>query len=566
MKIHVYALGGLGENGKNMYVVDVDEQIFILDSGIKYPTSELFGVDEIVPDYRMLMNKKHKIKGIFMSHAHEDHIGAISHLLKDISVPIYATNFTMEIIKDSLKDKGYDLEIFEFNTITPYSTIKFGEVKVTFFKTTHSIPESVGIVIQTLDGSIVYTSDFTFDQSNDSNYQTDFQKINEIGERKVLLLMVESINSTLPLDGRMNHMLDSELNRIISHTNERIIVSLFSSDLLKIQKVIDIALKYDKRIAIIGRKAQRIVDIAIKMNYLTIPENKLTNLRYIDDKNQNDDPDLVCLVTGDRHEPFYMLQRMVKKHDRLIHINENDTIIIVTSPIPGTEKMAAKTLDTLYRTDATIEVIDKSYLTINHATRDEIKMMISLLKPQYIMPVIGEYRMQYHLQSLAKEIGYDEKEVFLMNNGDVLRFTDGKPVVQRDRYRTGDILIDGSQAGDVNDIVIHDRELLSEDGALICIGHIDPKNKSLIGEVEVVMKGFMPEIDFEPHRDQIKIIFKEAALNHFSNKYINWNELKSTIRDDINKYLYKETKQRPVTIPVLISTEQGDAVDKKALE
>ena len=562
MKIHVYALGGLGENGKNMYVVDVDEQIFILDSGIKYPTSELFGVDEIVPDYRMLMNKKHKIKGIFMSHAHEDHIGAISHLLKDINVPIYATNFTMEIIKDSLKDKGYDLEIFEFITITPYSTIKFGEVKVTFFKTTHSIPESVGIVIQTLDGSIVYTSDFTFDQSNDSNYQTDFQKINEIGERKVLLLMVESINSTLPLDGRMNHMLDSELNRIISHTNERIIVSLFSSDLLKIQKVIDIALKYDKRIAIIGRKAQRIVDIAIKMNYLTIPENKLTNLRYIDDKNQNDDPDLVCLVTGDRHEPFYMLQRMVKKHDRLIHINENDTVIIVTSPIPGTEKMAAKTLDTLYRTDATIEVIDKSYLTINHATRDEIKMMISILKPQYIMPVIGEYRMQYHLQSLAKEIGYDEKEVFLMNNGDVLRFTDGKPVVQRDRYRTGDILIDGSQAGDVNDIVIHDRELLSEDGALICIGHIDPKNKSLIGEVEVVMKGFMPKIDFEPHREQIKIIFKEAALNHFTNKYINWNDLKSTIRDDINKYLYKETKQRPVTIPVLISTEQGDAVDK----
>lgn len=562
MKIHVYALGGLGENGKNMYVVDVDEQIFILDSGIKYPTSELFGVDEIVPDYRMLMNKKHKIKGIFMSHAHEDHIGAVSHILKDINVPIYATNFTMEIIKDSLKDKGYDLEIFEFNTIAPYSTIKFGDVKVTFFKTTHSIPESVGIVIQTLDGSIVYTSDFTFDQSSDSNYQTDFQKINEISERKVLLLMVESINSTLPLDGRMNHMLDQELNRIISHTNDRIIVSLFSSDLLKIQKVIDIALKYDKRIAIIGRKAQRIVDIAIKMNYLTIPENKLTNLRYIDDKNQNDDPDLVCLVTGDRHEPFYMLQRMVKKHDRLIHINENDTIIIVTSPIPGTEKMAAKTLDTLYRTDARIEVIDKSYLTINHATRDEIKMMISLLKPQYIMPVIGEYRMQYHVQSLAQEMGYNEKDVFLMNNGDVLRFTDGKPVVQRDRYRTGDILIDGSQAGDVNDIVIHDRELLSEDGALICIGHIDPKNKSLVGEVEVVMKGFMPEIDFEPHRDQIKIIFKEAALNHFNNKYINWNELKSTIRDDINKYLYKETKQRPVTIPVLISTEQGDAVDK----
>ncbi len=558
VKLQVYALGGLGENGKNLYVIDVEKELFVLDAGIKYPTRELYGIDEIIPDFKVLLSRKEQIRGFFLSHAHEDHIGALPHILQEIKAPVYATDFTMELIKDQLKEKDVPLEDLKLITVDQNSTIKFGNVKVTFFKTTHSIPESIGIAVQTFDGTIVYTSNYTFNQTGDQRYQTDFQKINEIAEKEVLLLMNESLGSNKVLNGNKNQMLEIELNKAISSATERIIVSLFSSDLQKIQKVIDIALSYEKRIAIIGRRAQRIVDIALKMNYLSIPPDRLTNLRFIDEKNKNDDPDLVCLVTGERHEPFYMLQRMVKKIDRLIHVNEYDTIIIATAPIPGTEKMAARTFDLLYRSEANIVMIDQEYLTANHATSEEIKMMISMLKPKYIMPVIGEYRMQYQVLNIAKQMGYTDQEVFLLNNGDALRLDDQKPLIQKGRYRTGDIMIDGISLGDINEIVIHDRELLSEDGVLICIAHLNPVTKEIKGEIKIITKGFITEEDKESIKVELKKICREQINLHFGNKYVNWNELKNTIRDEFNKYLYKELRRRPVTIPVLIAVDNDE--------
>lgn len=554
-QIKIFALGGLGENGKNMYCVDVDNQIFILDAGIKYPTSELFGVDEIVPDYKMLLEHLPKVKGFFMTHAHEDHIGALPHILKDINVPVYATNFTMELIKDNLKEEGFDLEKMKLHVIDQNSIIKFNNVKVNFFTTTHSIPESVGVAINTQDGSIIYTSDYTFDQSADPRYQTDFRKINELSEKKVLCLLTESLGSGLVLNGSINKELDYDLNEAISNAKGRVVASLFSSDLLKIQRVIDIALKHKKRIAIIGRRAQRIVDIAIEMNYLSIPKESLISLRYIDEKNKNDDSDIVALVTGNRHEPFYMLQRMCKKADRLIHIGDKDTVIVVASPIPGTEKMAAKTLDILYRTDAKIHVIDKKLLTASHATSDEIKMMMNMLKPEYIMPVIGEYRMQYAVMKLAKDMGYSQEQVFLMDNGDGLFFNDGVPTLHKSKFRSGDILIDGSAVGDVNDIVIHDRELLSEDGVLLIIANINPRSKRILGEIEIVTKGFVYVKESEQLLKDVKEVFIKATDKHLKGKYINWNELKTSVREDVNKFLYKETRRSPITIPIIIATE-----------
>ena len=346
-----FALGGLGENGKNMFVLDIDKKYFILDAGIKYPSAELHGVDEIIPDYRMLTRVKDHVRGIFLSHAHEDHIAAVPHLLNDLNVPIYATNFTMQILKDTLKEKGFNLDKYQFNIIDENSILRFDQVKVTFFSTAHSIPESVGIAVHTVEGSIVYTSDFSFVQGKDRNYFTNFKKINEIAERKVLLLLTESLGSMMSQDSGINDALNHKLNSIISNAEGRVIVSLFSSDLQKIQRVIDVALLHKKKIAIIGRRAQRIVDIGIEYGYLTIPKESFTNLRFIDEKNRNEDKNLVCLVTGNRHEPFYMLQRMCKKADRLIHINERDTIILMTAPVPGTERMAARTMDVLSRSD-----------------------------------------------------------------------------------------------------------------------------------------------------------------------------------------------------------------------
>ncbi len=554
-KIRFFALGGLGENGKNMYVIEVDQQLFILDAGIKYPSAELYGVDEIIPDYRVLIRAKDRIRGIFLSHAHEDHISALQHLLKDLNVPVYATNFTMQIVNDMLKDEGYQLETLTLNTISQNSIIKFGNVRVTFFNTTHSIPESVGIAIHTLDGVIVYTSDFTFDQSSDIKYQTDFRKINELSEKNVLLLLTESLGSTLELSGGVSNSLNHRLNSIYTNAEGRIIVSLFSSDLRKIQRIIDISLLHKKKIAIIGRRAQRIVDIAIQNGYLNIPEASLINLRYIDEKNKNDANDIVALVTGNRHEPFFVLQRMCKKSDRLIHITEKDTVILMTAPVPGTEKMAARTLDILYRSDTQVKVIDKRLLAAAHATAEELKMMMNLLKPKFIVPTIGEYRHQYGIKRLATEIGYSPDNVFLMDNGDVLTLDEKEAYVSRNDINVGEILIDGTAVGDVNDFVMKDRELLAEDGALLLVAHVSPKTKQIIGEVKIVTKGFVYVQESEELLSKIKDAFMEVSKKHLEGKYINWNDYKRDVRNEVNRFVYQETKRSPITIPVIISTE-----------
>lgn len=553
-KVRFFALGGLGENGKNMYVVDVDQQLFILDAGIKYPGPELFGVDEIIPDYKVLLRAAKNIRGLFLSHAHEDHIGAIVHLLKDLKIDIYATNFTMCIVKDALLDAGFDLNDYKLHVIDQDNIIKFGQVKVTFFNTTHSIPESVGIVIHTQLGSIVYTSDFTFTQIGDKNYQTDFQKLNEIASKKVLALLPESLGSELVQNSGVNLELNHRLNEIYLNAEGRIIVSLFSSDLQKIQRIVDISLAHKKKIAIIGRRAQRIVDIAIRSGYLNIPKESLVNLRFIDEKNKNDGLDIVCLVTGSRHEPFYMLQRMCKKADRLIHISEKDTICLLTAPVPGTEKMAARTLDILYRSDANVKIIDKRLLTQSHATGEEVKMMINLLKPAYIVPTIGEYRMQYRVKKLALELGYHESQIFLLDNGDVLNFSE-EPYVGKQDISTGEILIDGSVVGDVNDFVVRDRELLSEDGALLIVAHVSAKKKQIISDIQIVSKGFVFQKPTGDLLEELKEQFIKTSQKHLSSKYINWTEYKKDVRNDISKYIYQATRRNPITIPVIISTD-----------
>ncbi|ABX81446.1 ribonuclease J [Acholeplasma laidlawii] len=555
-EIRFFALGGLGENGKNMYVVDIDRQYFILDAGLKYPTQELYGVDEIIPNYKMFMNIKDRVKGIFLSHAHEDHIGALPHILKELNVPIYATPFTMEVVKDSLKEKNFDLNQLTLNTIDQNSIIRIGNVKITFFSTTHSIPESVGIALHTVDGVIVYTSDFTFAQYSDPNYQTDFPKINDLAQKNVIALLVESLGSTLIQDGGIHNALTHKINSVYANAEGRIIVSLFSSDLQKIQRIVDISLNHHKKIAIIGRRAQRIVDIAIEKGYLVIPKEALVNLKFIDEKNKNDANNLVCLVTGNRHEPFYMLQRMCRKQDRLIHISENDTILLMTSPVPGTEKMAARTLDILYRSDANIEVVDKRLLASNHATAEEIKMMINLLRPKYIIPTIGEYRHQYGVKQLALQMNYKEDEIFLLDNGDAVNLSKGKePFVSKNEIKTSEILIDGTAVGDVNDFVMRDRELLAADGVLLIIANINAKQKQVLGEPKIVSKGFVHLNENESMIDEIRAIFDKVTDKHLKGKYINWNEYKLQIRDEVSKYVYQTARRRPITIPVIISTE-----------
>jgi len=554
-RIKIYALGGLGEDGKNMYCIDVDEKIFVLDAGLKYPSLELFGVDSIIPDFSYLEKNKHRIAGIFLSHGHEDHIGALPRFLKLINVPIYASNFTLEIVKDSLVEEGHKLEDYNFFTLSSKNTLTFGNVRVDAYRVTHSIPETIGIAITTKDGVIVYAPDYNFDQNVDQMYKTEFDKLSKISSKKVIALLTESLGAERVGHTHSSQSLDYTLNQAFYQAEERVIVSAFSTDLLRIQKIIDIALKNEREIAIIGRKTQRIVDIAVNQGYLKIPAEKLVNLKFITDKNKNLLPNAVVLVTGDRHEPFYMLQRMVKKLDRLVHINNKDTVILMTPPIPGTEKIAARTLDVLYRNDANVIKINKTILPPSHASSEDIKLLINLLNPKYVIPVIGEYRHQYALKNVAIQLGYKENDIKMLENGYVLEINNGKVISESERVEAGEILVDGILDGDLSDVVLRDRELLAQDGVLLVIANVDARAKKVVTVPEIVSRGFIYMKDNEELIKDVQEIFYKVSEKIFTNKYVEWRQFKDAVKDEVSKYLYRSTKRRPIIIPVIIDTQ-----------
>lgn len=554
--ILLYALGGLGEDGKNLYCIEIKNNIYIIDAGLQYPSIELYGIDLVIPDISYLIENKDRIKAIFLSHGHESQIGAVPKILTNINIPIYGTNFTLAVLKDLLHEQKMDHSKFKFNKITSDSRLKFDGFTVSFFQTTHSIPESVGISFNTEKGSIVYATDYTFDQNVDKLYQTSYSNITDISKKKVLCLLTESLGAERPGHTNSDQSLDFVLEDAFYSAEGRIIVSLFSTDISRIQRVVNVAIKNNKELVILGRKTQRLVDIAVKLGYLEIPKEKLKSIRFIDEKNKNELTNSVILVTGERHEPYYMLYRMCKKQDRLIHINKKDTIILMTSPVPGTEKISARTKDELYKVDANVISINKDLLPTSHASKEDVKLMVNLLKPQYIIPVTGEYRHQYALVNTVKAIDYKDENIFLLNNGDILTFKDDSVEVQISKIKIDELLIDGNMDDNLHNVVIRDRELLAEDGVLLIVGNVDARKKKLLCKPEVVSRGFLFMKENNEIIEKIQSIFALVTEKHMKTKYIDWRVYKEDVRSEISKYLYKETKRRPIIIPIIIDTQK----------
>ena len=553
--IKIGALGGLGEIGKNLYIVEVDDKLFVLDCGIKVPPSEFFGIDTIIPDYHYLKENKDRICGIFLSHAHDDHINALAYMIDEINVDIYASNFTMALVKDSFLIEKKNLDDYRFHTVEENDCIDFNDVKVSFVRLTHSVPEAFGIAINTLDGIILYTGDYSFDQNVDADYRTSFDRLASYGNDGVLALLSDCYGARNISTSSYQELL-LRLNAIFKDAPGRIIITSFSNDLRRIQQIIDVSLKYNKRVAIIGRKTQRLVDIAINLGYIKIPEEKLVSLRYIDDKNTNNDDDMVVIVAGDRHEPYFMLQRMCKKIDRLINITGKDTIITMTTPTDGSEKLAAKTLDLLSRVNTRINTLNKKLLETSHATREEIKMMINILKPKYVIPVKGEFNHQYALIDIANEIHYDINNVIILDNGNFAIFDKGFREKKIEEFPAGEILIDGAVAGDVNNVVIRDREQLSKDGILLVVANLNPKSKNILAGPEVYSRGFISLKDNPELYEGIVDSFMTVSSKMLVNKFVNWNDYKKEIKDEISRFLYKELQRTPVIIPIIIATDE----------
>lgn len=552
-KIKIFALGGLGENGKNMYIVEVNNKIFILDAGLKYPGDDLLGVDAVIPDFKYLIENKKRIIGLFLSHGHEEHIGAVPILLKKINIPIYGTRLTMALVEDSIRENGDRVNKYQLYKIRSNNVLTFDDVKVSFFNTTHSIPDSVAICIHTTDGVIVYTSDYTFDQNLDKKYNTNYQLIADVSRKGVLALLSESLAADKSGHTSGENRLQHEISDVISTTPGRVIVSVFSSDLQRIQKIINIANEYNRKIAIIGRKMQRTVDIAVKLGYLKFPtQGMLVNLKFIDEHNDNNLPNFVVLATGERHEPFDALIRMTKKLDRLIHIEPTDTILIATPPVPGTEIKAARTIDILYRCGAKVIRINKNYLPSSHASGEDIKLMIDFFKPKYIIPVIGEYRHQYAQAKIAEQMGYDSENIILLDNGVIVEFDQGDLSNISKDIEVDQILVDGLSVGEISNVVLKDRILLSQDGILLAIVTLDVKSKKIIAGPEIVSRGF---IYVKENEEIIKtcesIITKVIEENTSNPRNVDWSMIKNEIREKIGRYLYKETKRRPIIMLVV---------------
>lgn len=547
-KIKIFGLGGFGEYGKNMYCVLIDNKYFILDAGIKYPSSELYGIDEVISDFSVLKRVKKQVCGIFISHAYEESCGALAHILRELDIDVYATKLAHEVIKDNLLDNNIKFNKESLKEIDENTVLTFDDVKVSFIKTSHTIPESVAINIHTDRGVILYTSEFTFDEGANPLYQTDYKALNKIANEGVLALLIESYGSRRITQLGSNLLFQREIENIFKDTPKgRIIFSLFSNDLLKIQKIIDESIKNGKKIAILGRKAQRLVDIAIQNKYLHIPFENFKKLFFIRDDQKNKDDDLVVLVTGNRHEPFYMLQRMLKKQDKLIHIDNDDTVVILTPPVSGTESLAANTLDLISRIDAKKVEVNPGYLNTQNATANEIKMMINLTKPKYIIPVIGEFRHQATVIKIAKSIGYSDSDCFLFENGDMLSLDGDKAIMEKGVIPTGDILIDGTPIYDKNDVVIKDRELLALDGIIIisaCVG----RNNKQAGDVIIKSNGFFSPKDDNKYMKNVENVFLSMFNSMLKKPRRLWGDEKRRIRSQLSLYINNTSNRNPVVI------------------
>lgn len=563
-KIEIFALGGLQENGKNLYCVEVDSKIFILDAGIKFPTSELYGIDRIVPDISYLEENKHNIKGLFLTNGHVEHIGAAGMLLQKLGCKIYGSEFTIALVKDGLECDGVEYSEENFIVVNDRTRLIFEDINVRFFIVAHNIPGCYGVCINTKDGNIIYTSDFSFDQNARINYQKMYSNLTLFSKEEVLALMCESLGA-LNEDSRGTILeFKKRIEQIFISSDNRIIFSLFSGDLQRIQQIINIAISFNKRVAIIGRKTQRIVDKAISLGYLKIPKESLVSLKFVDENHKNNDKDLVVIITGERHEPYHMLQRMSKGIDRLVKMEKNDTVVVLTVPYIGTEKMAARTLDMIYKVTTKVKVFNSNLLPSPYATREEIKGMINILKPKYILPVIGEYRHQYAFISAAQCVEVNKENIIILDNGDKACLIDSEYKGIHGDVPFGEINIDGRQVGDLGDVVMRDRELLAEDGVIMVIANVNPRTKKVVAGPELVCKGFnfnAPDTDL---MELFNVTFAKVSTKYLLSKFIEWADYKNDLKNEVSRLVYKYTRRSPIIIPVLISTDVENIKQKKA--
>ncbi len=546
-KVRVFALGGVGEIGKNMYVVEVEEDIIVIDAGLMFPDDEMLGVDIVIPDISYLEENLQNVRGIILTHGHEDHIGALPFIIKKLNVPVYGTKLTLGIVREKLSEKGLDKSV-ELRLIDGKSKLKIGTTTVNFFRTNHSIPDSVGVCIETPQGAIVHTGDFKFDQNPVDGVYSDIGKMATIGENGVLCLLSDSTNAERPGVSKSESVVGQGILEAFFAAKGRIIVATFASNVHRVQQVIHAAQKTNRKVTVSGRSMEKIVSIAMDLGYLHVDQNTLINIEDVD---KYMDDEITILTTGSQGEPMSALSRMAKGAHKQITIKSTDTIIISATPIPGNEKSVTKIVDLLFRTGADVIFGQKQVHTSGHGYQEELKLMLNLMKPKYFLPIHGEFRMQHVHSKIAKTCGVKQDHIFLLEKGEVVEFVAGEARLSG-KVTSGNVLIDGIGVGDVGNIVLRDRRLLSKDGILVVVVTLNKANNAIISGPDIISRGFVYVRESEQLLEDASNLVTETLTKCMVENVNEWSSLKSNIRDALSRYLFEKTRRRPMILPIIM--------------
>ena len=548
LNLKIIPLGGIEEIGKNITVFEYGDDIIVVDCGIEFPTDDMLGIDMVIPDVTYLIKNKEKIRGLVITHGHEDHIGSIPYVLKQVNMPIYATKLTIELIKNKLEEHNI-LRSTELHEVNQGQTVKLGKIAVEFISSCHSIPDAVMLAIHTPVGTVLHTGDFKIDYTPIDGKKMDLGRIAELGNQGILALMSDSTNAERKGFTMSESSVGEVIDKLFLKCTKRIVVATFASNVHRVQQIVDCAVKYGRKIAVCGRSMQNMIEAAIRIGYIKVEKDVFIDIDMI--KNYTDDQ-LVIITTGSQGETMSALTRMASGSHKKVTITPNDLVIISANPIPGNEKSVSKVIDDLMKIGA--EVVYSSLADVHvsgHACQEEQKLILSLARPKYFIPVHGEYRQLMAHAETAKKLGIPAKNIFLTTNGKTLELNENEAKFTI-LVPSGKVLVDGLGVGDVGNIVLRDRQHLSQDGLIVIVLTMDSSTGEIVSGPDVISRGFVYVRESENLMEEVKNVIKEEVIK-FEEKHItDWTTIKSSLKDNLRDYIFQKTKRDPMILPIIM--------------